>query len=166
MELKFEKGKIVGSTVVETKTAEAVKVTVPEEPKTLEATKAVVAAETSKAAIPVETSKKVKTMGKFVIKSNFDPTFSYEGYSRQAEIMFKDYMGWCAKNKAPKALQTHYDKIVKENKNITTPIFVLRITPLTEAEFALVAKKSPAKKSDIPIGFVMPTLGEIATNNK
>jgi len=88
-----------------------------------------------------------KTMGKFNVSSKFNTQFNYEGYSKQCEVAFRDYMIWCEKSKAPKALQAEYNRVLKEKKDAkTTDIFVLAITSLTTLEF----EKATGKKIDIP----------------
>ena len=104
-----------------------------------------------------------KTKGKFTVKSNYDKDFAYSGYSRQCEVMFKDYSAWCAKGKAPKKLQEHYDKVKSEagDKKLEKPIFVLTVEKMTDEEFSSVAKKAPSRKAKAPTDFVPPKMKEI-----
>jgi hypothetical protein len=104
---------------------------------------------------------KTKTKGKFIIKSNYNKDFSYTGYSRQCEIMFRDYMNWCAKKKAPKALQEHYNKVVAENEKLEKPVFYLEMEVMTEEQFNAVAKKAPVRSAEAPKDFVVPKMDEI-----
>ena len=94
-----------------------------------------------------------RTIGKFTIKSKNDPNFSYDGYSKQCEVMFRDYMGWCRKNKAPKALQAEYDKAIVAGIK-PEEIFTLEIQPMTEEEFEKAANKSAKKPVVAPADFV------------
>jgi len=83
-----------------------------------------------------------KTMGKFNVTSKFDTQFNYEGYSKQCEVAFRDYMSWCTKSKAPKAIQTEYDRVLKDNKDTkTSDIFTLAITAMTQEEFEKATNK-------------------------
>jgi hypothetical protein len=104
---------------------------------------------------------KTKTKGKFIIKSNYDKDFIYTGYSRQCEIMFRDYMNWCAKKKAPKALQDHYNKVVAANEKLEKPVFYLEMEAMTEEQFNAVAKKAPVRSVEAPKDFVVPKMGDI-----
>lgn len=83
----------------------------------------------------------VKTMGKAMIKSNFDESFTYFGMSKQCEVMYGDYMKWCDQNKAPKAIQAERDKY--PDKTIHE-IFVLFIDAMTPEEFESATGKSIA----------------------
>lgn len=69
----------------------------PEQPKTEEK--------------PKESAKKTKTQGIFQITSKYDPTVVLKGSSSQIEICTRDYMNWCLKDKAPKALQAEYNRV-------------------------------------------------------
>jgi hypothetical protein len=93
---------------------------------------------------PTTTKIVVKTQGRFTISSDHDVNFSYSGFSKQAEIMFRDYLNWCEKGKAPKELQKFYDahkKLATETK----PLFKLAVTKLDDAAFR---SATAAKVSD------------------
>jgi len=59
-----------------------------------------------------------KTKGIFKVTSKFNEGFQYLGSSRQTEIAFRDYCKWCIKGIAPKAMQTEFDRVSKDNKDI------------------------------------------------
>jgi len=82
---------------------------------------------------------KTRTMGKFTVKSKTNPQFIYTGYSKQCEVAFRDYMSWCGKDKAPKAIQAEFDS----NKGLKIEdIFTLTIEPLTKEVFEAATGKS------------------------
>ena len=51
-----------------------------------------------------------KTSGVFKIVTDRNPSFCYIGASSQIETVFRDYMNWVVKGKAPKAIQREADK--------------------------------------------------------
>ena len=51
-----------------------------------------------------------KTSGVFKIVTDMNPDFYYVGASSQIETVFRDYMNWVVKGKAPKAIQREADK--------------------------------------------------------
>jgi hypothetical protein len=87
----------------------------------------------------------VKTHGQFVITSKLDPTFSYSGYSCQCEIVYRDYLGWCTKAKAPKTLQAFYNahKTVDGKTVEPATVFSLKVVPMNDADFAKATAKKP-----------------------
>jgi hypothetical protein len=100
---------------------------------------------------------KTRTMGKFIVKSKHDPSFVYEGYSKQCEIAFRDYMSWCLKGKGPKSIQAEYDKH-PELAGKTDEIFILTIDPLTPEEFVKTTGKSIETNRKIPATITQATL--------
>jgi len=105
-----------------------------------------------------------KTVGKFVITSKFDENFKYEGYSKQCEVMFRDYMGWCIKGKAPKLLQAEYDKH-PDLAGKPGEIFDLTVQPLSTEEFEKITNKRVAQAPTAPKDFVPPTIDQMMENN-
>lgn len=63
---------------------------------------------------------KGKTQGIYEITSKFNTPdkFSLRGSSSQIEVCTRDYMSWCLKDKAPKSMQTEFDRVKKENKEL------------------------------------------------
>jgi hypothetical protein len=87
----------------------------------------------------------VKTQGQFVITSKLDPKFTYSGYSCQCEIVYRDYLGWCTKAKAPKALQAFYNTHKTADGKTVSPadVFSLKVVPMATADFAKATAKKP-----------------------
>jgi hypothetical protein len=82
-------------------------------------------------------TKKTKTQGVFQITSNFDPTVVLKGASSQIEICTRDYMSWCLKAKAPKAIQVEFDKQLALNPKLTPAdvftVVILEACPTSES---------------------------------
>lgn len=51
-----------------------------------------------------------KTSGVFKIVTDMNPDFCYIGASSQIETVYRDYMNWVVKGKAPRAIQREADK--------------------------------------------------------
>lgn len=90
------------------------------------------------------------TVGKFTITSRANENFKYEGYSKQCEVMFSDYMSWCAKGKAPKLIQAEYDA---NNAHPPKALFEIEITPMPVEDFEKTTNKKVARPTTVPADF-------------
>jgi hypothetical protein len=85
------------------------------------------------------------TQGKFTVVDKTGKEI-HSGHSTQMEIVFRDYCGWCLKNKAPKNMQAAFD--AREDKNLKpTDVFVLQMTEMDDASFSEATKKSAEPKA-------------------
>ena len=83
-------------------------------------------------------TQKISTQGKFEIFANSEKI--HEGFSTQCEIMFRDYCGWCLKNKAPREMQKSYNTAARGTDPKT--YFTLTVTKMTDAEFTQATAKT------------------------
>jgi hypothetical protein len=90
------------------------------------------------------------TTGRFTITSKFNEGFSYTGYSKQCEVMFRDYMNWCRKEKAPKAIQAEYNQ---NNDHTPEEVFELKVVEMTVEDFEKTTNKKVSKQKSAPKDF-------------
>jgi len=91
-----------------------------------------------------------KTKGIFKMTSKFNEKFQYVGASKQTEIAFRDYLKWCVKGNAPKAMQAEFDRVKKENKKIKPEdVFECEMVAVakTDAELDELKKKLLPKRA-------------------
>jgi hypothetical protein len=102
------------------------------------------------------------TTGSFKITSKFNKEFSYTGYSKQCEVMFRDYMNWCRREKAPKVLQAEYNQ---NNTHSPEEVFELHVEEMKPEDFERITNKKASKQTSMPKDFKVKKIEEFLDIN-
>lgn len=87
-----------------------------------------------------EQTKKIPTQGSFKVTSVTTNEVVHEGFSKQIEICYRDYLSWALKGTAPKRIQAVVD--ASEKTALPMDLFTLTMVAMDDATFAAATHKA------------------------